>query len=334
MARRRTGLTVLCLTAMAFSQNLPPIAWEPGSQRVTWKGLSFVVPAGMRGADKGDFYDMGGAGIKGGTLGQCAMVILPDAAAAPDPARQAQDVLVTTIAGLGQRVVNSRGEADLTIDRRAGRSSDGWSWVELNGMLAEGVGGRARIMLVARGATVTPILAIASGGNGCVGLANETTPNGNTITWAALYHSLRVTGSPPSTHLREQIVGRWESLSATTGGQIGASQGETFAANGRYARASSIGAYGPDSDFLSKGYTGDGRYVVEGNRLSIIPDRGSAQTVLARIVEDREPAVPPRTVVRLCTIHVDVAGPYERCLARSQRSGRSSDRPRTSLNPK
>src|SRR5262245_17357735 len=179
------------VTATA-SQTLPPVAWEPTGPRTTWKGISFVVPAGMRGADKGDYYDMSGPGIMGRGIGQCAILILGDVPAGQDPARQAHELIVTTLASLGQRVTNSRGEPDLTIDRRVGRSSDGWNWVELNGMLGEGVGNRARIMLVARGATVVPVMAIAASGNGCVGLSGETTPNNNTITWAALYHSLRV----------------------------------------------------------------------------------------------------------------------------------------------
>jgi hypothetical protein len=327
---QRRGVAALCAaligsaaaaTAITQTRAQPPprAAWEPSGPRTTWRDISFIVPAGMQGVDKGDFYDMSGRGIAGGSLGNCAIVILGEVPAGADPARQAQDLLVTAIGGLGQRVANSRGESDLTIDRRAGRSSDGWNWVELSGMLGEAVGSRARIMLIVRGARAVPIIAIATTGNGCVGLAGETTPGGNTITWAALYHSLKLAGSPPSAHLREQIVGRWEGLSATTGGQIGASQGETYAANGRYARASMIGGYGPDSDFLARGFTGEGRYAVEGNLLALFPDRGSPQSMLARIVEDREPTTPPRTTVQLCRINVDVGGPYERCLPRSSR---------------
>ena len=325
---KRWQLTALCAaligsaaSATADAQTLPPamppVAWEPTGPLTTWRGISFIVPAGMRGVDKGDFYDMVGQGING-RIGQCAILILGDVPAGPELGRQAHDLLVTTLAGLGQRVANSRGESDLTIDRRVGRSADGWNWVELSGMLGERVGDRAAIMLVARGATVVPIMAVATAGNGCVGLRGETTPSNNTITWAALYHSLKLAGSTPSTHLREQIIGRWEGLSATTGAQMGASQGEAYAPSGRYARASMAGAYGAGSDFLTTGSTGDGRYVVAGSRLSIFPDRGPSQTTLIRIVEDREATAPPRTTVQLCKLNVDVGGPYERCLPRSR----------------
>jgi hypothetical protein len=294
----------------------PRVAWEPTGPPTMWRGISFIVPAGMRGVDKRDFYDMAGPGING-RIGQCSILILGDERAGPDLAKQAQDLLVSAMASLGQRVVNARAESDLTADRRVGRSSDGWDWVELSGTLGEGVGGRARIMLIVRGATVVPIMAVAVSGNGCVGLPSEPTAGSNTITWAALYHSLRLAGSTPSAHLREQIIGGWAAMSVSTGGQVGTSQGETYAPNGRYARASMVGAYGAGSEFLARGFTGDGRYVVEGNRLSIFPDRGPSQTTLVRIVEDRVATTPPRTTVQLCKINVDAGGPWERCLPRS-----------------
>ena len=47
------------------SQDTPPVAWEPTGSLTTWRDISFIVPAGMRGVDKGDFYDMVGQGING-----------------------------------------------------------------------------------------------------------------------------------------------------------------------------------------------------------------------------------------------------------------------------
>ena len=102
----------------------------------------------------------------------------------------------------------------------------------------------------------------------------------------------------PSTRLREQIIGRWDDLSVSTRAEAGISQGETYAPNGRYAYASVIWADG-ESGFLTRGFTGDGRYVVEGNRLTIYPDRGAPQTRLIHIVEDREATVPPRSTKTL-----------------------------------
>jgi hypothetical protein len=262
---------------------------------------------------------MAGKGISGPD-GECTILLFGEVPAGSELARQAQDLLVSTLGNFGVKVMNSIGESDLTVDRRLGRSADGWSYVELGGMLAGDQAGRARIMLIVRGATVVPVIALASRGNGCVaGVPGETTAFGNSITWAALYHSLRIAGSPPSTHLREQIVGRWESLSASTGARVGTSQGETYAPNGRYAHVGMVGAYGPvspgGSDFMTQSFTGDGRYVVEGNRLTISPDQGSPQTNLIRIVEDREATAPGRSTVRLCKIHLDVL-PYESCRPR------------------
>lgn len=67
-------------------------------------------------------------------------------------------------------------------------------------------------MLIDRGATVIPIIAISTQSNGCVSLSSEPSPFINTITWAALYYSLRLQGAIPSNHLRQQIVGRWENF--------------------------------------------------------------------------------------------------------------------------
>jgi len=318
------ALIVSVVSALAFAQPRPPqarpvVAWEPTGPRMTWRNISFVVPPGMRGTDRGDLYDMAGKGISGPD-GECTILLFGEVPAGSELARQAQDLLVSTLGNFGVKVMNSIGESDLTVDRRLGRSADGWSYVELGGMLAGDQAGRARIMLIVRGATVVPVIALASRGNGCVaGVPGETTAFGNSITWAALYHSLRIAGSSPSTHLREQIVGRWESLSASTGARVGTSQGETYALNGRYAHVGMVGAYGPvspgGSDFMTQSFTGAGGYVVEGNRLTISPDQGSPQTNLIRIVEDREATAPGRSTVRLCKIHLDVL-PYESCRPR------------------
>lgn len=322
-AGKRWRLSALCAaliasasSVVAVTQTPPPVltpaAWEPTGPRTTWNGISFIVPTGMKGVDRGELYDMAGPGIKGGGPGQCSIIILRDVAAAPDLGKQAHDLLAQILAGLGQRATYIRGQPDF----RVGRSADGWDWIELNGLVGNG---RARIMLIARGPTVMPIAAVASQGNGCVGLLGETTPNSNTITWLWLFHSLTVAGSTPSTHLRGQVIGRWELLSASTGragAQGGSSQGETYAANGRYASTSVVlGDVGSNS--LTRGLSGDGRHVIEGNRLTIVPDRGAPQTRLVRIVEDREATVPPQSTVKLCQINVDVGGASERCLTRS-----------------
>ena len=237
--------------------------------------------------------------------------------AGPNIGRQAQDLLVEAMGGLRLRVVNSRAESDLTIERRAGRSADGWNWLELSGMLSEGVGYRARIMLIVRGATVVPIMAVAANGNGCVGLPAETTSFTNTITWAALYHSLKLAGSTPSAHLSEQIVGGWEACRRPLGHKSGPAREKPMHPTVDTPARAWSGVMMPDRNFVARGFTGEGRYVVAGNRLSIYPDRGPSQTTLIRIVEDRVANAPGRTTVQLCKINVDVGGPRERCLPRS-----------------
>jgi len=324
-ARQRRGVATICAALMicaaartiavaqAPSQALPAAAWEPTGPVTTWRGISFIVPAGMRGTDKRDFYDMAGPGIKG-RLGQCSILIMGEVPAGPNLARQAHELLVEAMAGVGGRVANSRGGPDLTSDLRVGRSGDGWLWVELNGMLGEGVGGRARIMLIARGATVVPVIAVAGSGNGCVGLQGETTANGNTITWLALYYSLKLPGATPSTSLREQIIGSWDAVSVSVQGGMGGSRGESYASNGRYGGIQVAAGSG-----YARSSAGDGRYVVEGHRLTIFPDQGPPQTHLARIIAEREGTTPPRETEQLCKISVDVGGPYERCLPRTGR---------------
>ena len=140
------------------------------------------------------------------------------------------------------------------------------------------------------------------------------TVNSNTITWLALFYSLRLAGSTPSTRLREEIIGTWDALSVSVQGRMGGNRGETYAANGRYG-----GIQVAAGDGYARSSTGDGRYVVEGHRLTIFPDQGPPQTHLARIIAEREGTTPPRDTEQLCKINVDAGGPYERCLPRTGR---------------
>lgn len=312
MTRLLTVIALSVLVVRPSAQSRPPVIWEPTGSVVTWRGISFIVPAGLRGTDQGNAYDMSGSGIRGAGLGQCSLVIMPPVAAAASAARQAHEILAAKLATFGAAVSDARGGPDLTTELRVGYSDDGWSYVELNGMLREGFGNRARIMLIRLGRTVVPIIGVASQGNGCVGLMTETTANSNTITWLALFYSLRVAGATPTTHLRDQIVGNWSALSASVGAGIGASQEETYAPNGRYGRGTvAVGAG------YEKGFAGDGSYLVEGHRLTTVPDRGAPQTTFARIVAEREGTTPPRDTTQLCTIIVVQGGAYERCLLRS-----------------
>lgn len=288
----------------------PPAGWQPTGARVTWRNISFIVPPGMSGAAQADLYEMGGPGMRGrGT--QCGIIILGEMPARGDLATQAQDTLVSIMSGLKLGVADSQGGSNLIADRRVGRSADGWRYVELSGMVTPGVGGGARIMLIDRGATVIPIFAISAPGNGCVGLSMETTPNSNTITWAALFYSLRVAGAAPSDHLREQIIGGWGGSGAFATAQAGMVQEEDYAPNGRYG-GEILGA-SPTGGLSS---SGGGQYVVSADRLTIFPGRGTPSVHLIRIVEDYAVLTPSQSTVRLCKVRVDAGGPHERCLSR------------------
>lgn len=290
---------------------LPPVAWQPTGARITWRGLSFIVPSNMSGAAKADFYEMGGLGIEG-TTGVCAIFILGETPADGDLATQAQSILVANLAGINLKVADSGGGPNLIGDRRVGRSADGWRYVELNGMITEGSGGRARIMLIDRGATVVPIIAVSSPGNRCVSLTVERNAfSNNTITWTALYYSLRLPGATPSVHLRQQIVGRWENFGMAAG--VGVLHGEAYAPNGRYG--SEMLADRETKQPLGS-YSGNGRYVVDGDKLAIFPDTGTPEAHLIRIVEDYEATTPLKSTVRLCKVKKDLLSPYELCLTR------------------
>jgi hypothetical protein len=275
----------------------------------------------MHGTDRGNYYEMSGRGISAPS-GTCNIFVLREEPADQNVVLQAQSQLVGQLASAGLGVADYQGGKDLTLAGRAGRSPDGWEYIELSGMLTGDANGRARVMLIVHGATVIPVIGVASNDNGCVGLLEESTAHGNTITWAALYHSMRINGAVPSDHFREQIVGPWSGSAFATRASAGVIQDVTFAPNGRYGGHGTIGVEreGPDeSHVVSRHYTGDGRYLIEGNRLAIYPDRGAPQSSLVRIVEDYKAAPSLRTTVRLCTVKTDTANrlaPYESCLDR------------------
>lgn len=292
--------------------DLPPPAWQPTGARITWKGLSFIVPPGMSGAAKGDLYEMVGLGMRG-RGGVCVIVISGELPSRGDLATYAQAILVGNLASVGAGVADSQGGSNLIADRRVGRSADGWRYVELNGMFTQGAGGRARIMLIDRGATVISIFAISQPGNGCVGLSFETTPNSNTITWAALYYSLKLAGATPSDHFREQIIGRWVGSGMSKAAGAGMLQDEVYAPNGRYGGASLLAT--ATGQQLSSS-TGDGHYVVDADKLAIFPNAGKPEAHLIRVVEDYSLRTPSKSTVQLCKVRIIVAEPYERCLPR------------------
>jgi len=304
---------VACTTDLTaqLRSDLPPPAWEPIGARITWKGLSFIVPPGMTGTPQGDAYEMTGLGVLG-RAGQCAIMISGEIPARGDLGTYAQDLLVANMASLGVGITDSQGGSNLAADRRVGRSADGWRYVELNGMVTAGGANRARLMLIERGSTVVPILAVANPSNGCVGLSNETTPNGNTITWLAFYYSLKLVGATPSDHLRGQVIGRWGGSGASAAAGAGMVQDEIFATNGQYD-SNILG--GAPTGLVSS--TGAGRYVVDADKLAVYPAGGKPEAYLFRVVEDFSVLTPSRSTLQLCKIKFDVGGPHERCLSRS-----------------
>jgi hypothetical protein len=289
---------------------MPPPVWQPTGDRITWRSISFIVPPGMTGSAKADFYEMGGLGIRGG-LGQCVILIFRELPSAGDLATQAHRILIEALSAIKVGVADSHGGPNLVADRRVGHSADGWRYVELSGMLTQGVGGRARIMLIDRGAMVVPIVAISTPGNGCVGLSIETTPNSNTITWMALYYSLKLGGAMPSDHLRQQIVGGWEGSAMSRTAAAGMLQDEVYEPNGRYGASFGAIANGQQSSSSDSG-----RYVVAADKLATFPDAGTPETHLIRIVEDYSLMTPSKSTVQLCKMKVDPGGSYERCVSR------------------
>jgi hypothetical protein len=300
-------------TTYVFAQprlDLPPAAWQPTGARISWKGLSFIVPPGMSGAAQNDLYEMVGLGMRG-RGGQCG-IVLGEIPSRGDLATYAQDLLVGNLAKLGAGIADSQGGSNLVADRRVGRSADGWRYVELNGMVNSSGVNRARMMLIDHGATVISIFAVSAPGNGCVGLSLETTPNSNTITWVELYYSLKLVGATPSNHLREQILGHWVGSGMSIAAGAGMLQDVVYAANGRYG-GESLTATATGKQVSS---SGDGSYVVDAEKLAIFPNAGKAEAHLTRVVEDYSVMTPSKPTVQLCSVRVDVAGPYERCLSR------------------
>lgn len=102
----------------------PPVTWQPTGARITWRGLSFIVPPNMNGAAKSEFYEMGGLGITG-TMGVCAIWIVGETSADGELATQAKNIFLANLAGVNLKVTDSRGGPNLIRERRVGRSADG-----------------------------------------------------------------------------------------------------------------------------------------------------------------------------------------------------------------
>jgi hypothetical protein len=291
--------------------DLPAPVWQPIGERVAWGSLSFIVPPGMKGKVRTDLYEMAGPGVRGRDS-QCSIFIVGAKPSRGDLATFAQTLLLGTLTA---RVYDTSGGSNFIGYRRVGRSADGWRYVELNGRVDSMNATRIRVMLIDRGATVIPIIGIAEPGNGCVGLNIEATPNENTVTWSALFYSLKLVGdtASASNHLREQVIGHWEGSGFAFGGSAGMLQDEVFEPNGRYGGAG-MDTVGPGRPLSSS--TGRGSYVVEANKLALFPNAGNPEAYLIRVVEDYSPTTPGEPTVQLCKMSVDAIGLKERCLSR------------------
>ncbi len=287
----------------------PPPQWAPQGTRVTWNGVSFIVPPGMTGTDQTsryDLIDMGSGGIN-----TCGITINAPVAASGDLAQQANDILVQGYMAQGYQVLDDNYGTNLIGNRTQGRSPKGWDWVELRAELRKTGPSpeRGHILLVGLGSQVVPILGYSPENDGCTQLAHDNTAGIiGELRWRQLAYSLDFSGLTASA---VSVVGQWSLFQANSG------QEYVFAANGRYQHWGGLTTAhqisSTEIELVTSSFTGDGAWKVEGDVLALFPDGRAPEAYLFRVFEHHSISATGvvRKDVKLGLMKQDVAGPYE-----------------------
>jgi hypothetical protein len=106
--------------------------------------------------------------------------------------------------------------------------------------------------------------------------------------WPQFFASLQFRNFTPvgAAGLAQTIVGAWESYGSSIGG--GASLQYVFTPAGRYAESGATRRYVGNDQVLTSTTFGDGAYLVRGNEITLVPDRGQAEAGSFRIEQVSE----------------------------------------------
>lgn len=281
---------------------VPPLAGE----RETWDAYAWVVPPRM-------VRQTGAAGVELTDAQEvsCRIALLPLRTKTGELAQQALDVL-RAAAGMNDAQLRDEtgGTQPLDFQRRT-ITRTGFAAAQVEGTWFDGAGverAPARVLLVDLGAQVAPVLATGP----CFLAAGD-----SNLDWAWLVHSLEFPARTATAldPLRAWLPGKWR-LDVGTG-----FLGETYAANQRYGITASETAFaavtGTEVTVTSTSFTGDGRWELTENRLSLFPTTGTAKTQLFRIDEQKSATAVGGWVRRLHKLDVSQDGtPFEYVLRR------------------
>jgi hypothetical protein len=188
------------------------------------------------------------------------------------------------------------GSQDLRAQMERGITGDGWRFVEVNLSPALPGGGSTgalvRVFLVQLGNQVAPVVAFDNG-------SRLDSPVNGRGAWPLFFYGLtfpqRAGPGPGATY--DQLVGTWGA------GGTNALVQETFGKDGSYGSMAGRQTYTDISATRvlerTRGWFGEGRYVVQGNRLTVWSNGGKPATHYFRIAEQANSVAPGGWIVVL-----------------------------------
>jgi hypothetical protein len=258
-----------------------PVTGPLGTPQL-WQDYAFIPPAGWSVKPYSDLLMMQAPPTQ--QAGESTFISLqPFRRAEADLASQAVAVAREAFAGkFGSFLNHSSGNQDLFADMERGVTGDGWRYVQVDLAPIQIDGARVwalvRVLLVRVGDRVAPIVAWDSG----IRLVNEV--SGRDV-WSTFFFGL---GFP--NHPGPGPGGAQELLAGTWGvGGSNAMVQETYGRDGTYGSAAGYQTYRDLSATrvleTTHGFFSEGRYLVQGNRLTVWPRGGKPETHYFRIAE-------------------------------------------------
>jgi hypothetical protein len=246
---------------------------SPEGQLLNIGGVGYVLPQGWRVRESGNFVVLSGPVPQ--QYQPCLIVIDPTLRPAGDMAAQLEMVVNS---GFGRQFGPYHGESggDLKADQYQGVAVAGWPYVDLLGQL-----GRSAFHVRAVLARFNERAVAVMGLFNAVDCLGSYYVRDNDV-FLMLVHSLRLPGfSGVSPELGKQLLGSWESVSASAGVRV------TYAANGHFDDGAVKANYylsgnGVIYDAASH-FLGDGTYRIDADRLTMIRN-GQSRTMWVSVV--------------------------------------------------
>jgi hypothetical protein len=254
--------------------------------RQTWQDWSYVVPQNWQAQVLPDGVMIRAPKTNPRSQGGSFVFLLPLRAAKADPYAQGLEILGQVFA---QNFASFRDygavEGSPYKHKMRGVNGDGWPYVMLRTRPVDFRGGRPshklRLLLFQLGSQVAPLVGFEHADEPAL----ESGPGSSSVAWALLYHSLQfpTLRAPGSAGLRDKLIGTW-----SVGERLNLVE-DTFNADGTYDHRMKL--YPTFYDLSSArgkppSWFGEGRFVVQGDRLSVWPGNRKPQTTLYRIVEE------------------------------------------------